>query len=274
MQLFIKSVKNKIFLSLTFVLLFAAFFIVRGCEYPLITQSAFLTKVFVSRYSEKLFYNLSLSYVAAYIFYIIQIYIPETVHEKKALQILRQNLVNEMRLISEFLFLTQYVTNNEGESSILYSKNIPEVFYKECDTKKCLLKRFSSVNTLKTNLETLIEVHQQIVNNHCYSDLNSYILYLHSLLPLKEMKSCIDCINYSSEPSHNIRLVSDNFIVKVNQFEENMELIIPGYQKVKFEQCDNRGLRHKYIGAFNSSALDEYSFALYLSENPYDTMNC
>lgn len=273
MQLYIKSFKNKIFLALTALLAISIFVVIKECSYPLILHSDLFKKMFVSNSSEKLFYNLSLSYIAAYFFYMIQIYIPDLIQEKKALQILSCDLVNELRLVREFSFLINSVIKESTDATILYNKNITTIFYKEYDCNSCMLRCFSKIDTLRSTMNDIATAHLQIESSRYYYDLDSSVIYIHSLLPVKKMESVIDCINYSLQTKSKLQLTSDNTLTMIYQFINNMQKVLPKNQEVFLEQCNDITLLRKYREAFQASNLDEYHFALTLNENPYNRNN-
>lgn len=69
---------QKTLLKLTGILIIAAFIVVRGSTAPLINDSPLLRYAFYSSPNgDKTLYNIGISVIAAYIFYIFQIYIPE-----------------------------------------------------------------------------------------------------------------------------------------------------------------------------------------------------
>lgn len=273
MQLFVKSDKNKIFLALTILLAIAVFIVIRECDYPLLIHADIIKKIFISNSTEKIFYNLSLSYIAAYVYYIIQSYIPETVKEKKALHILSDNLDKELRLVNEFLFLINFVIKDDRESSVMFNKYITPVFYKEYNCGNCMLRCFSQINTLKLTMNDIIETHHQIESSRNYCDLSSYVMSIHTRLPGKEMGVIIEGIEYSLQTTAESHLTSDIDLTKIYQFIDNMEKILPDSQKVLFEQCNDAILIQKYKNAFKISKLDEYRFAVTLNTNPYELNN-
>ena len=69
---------EKLWLFLTILNLIAIFFIVSGSTLPLISDNKIIKFLFYSsETSDKTLYNISISYFAAYIFYMIQVYYPE-----------------------------------------------------------------------------------------------------------------------------------------------------------------------------------------------------
>lgn len=72
---------QKTLLKLTGVLIIALMFVIRGSTVPMLTENKILRLLFYSDpYGDKTLYNIGISVIAAYIFYIFQVYIPE--HKK------------------------------------------------------------------------------------------------------------------------------------------------------------------------------------------------
>lgn len=69
---------QKVLLKLSLVALIALFFVVRGSTAPLLIDTKLMRQLFYSDVNgDKTIYNIAISVIAAYIFYIFQVYIPE-----------------------------------------------------------------------------------------------------------------------------------------------------------------------------------------------------
>ncbi|MCM1122042.1 MAG: hypothetical protein NC416_05620 [Eubacterium sp.] len=268
MQHYIKYSKNKIFISLTVILVFSVFIIIRECDYPLLVHSEIFKLFFVHKYTEKLFYNLSLSYIAAYIFYIIQIFIPQTIRNKRACKILAMEFQKEYRLTKEFLFLVSQITKMEGISKIQYKSSFSSFYYR--DYSNNILKRFSEINTLEQLVQDIQQQFIAIENNKYYNELDSYIIEFYSLFPLTEIQKCLDCIIYSFNSTNNLNVVSNDLISPIEQFLIRMAYIMPWCTAVDISQCTDQLLIQKYDNAFENSGLNEFKFALRMKEKTDD----
>lgn len=267
MQRFIVFSKNKIFISLTLLLLPAIFVIIRECNYPLLYHSRIFEFIFVPKYTEKILYNLSLSYIAAYIFYVIQIFIPQTIKNKRACNILITKFQKEYRLTKEFLFLVSQIVKMTESSQIQYKSSTAPVYYEESDYHNYnILKRFSEIGTLKLLVKDIQQQFIAIENNKYYDELDSYIIEFHSLFPLAEIQKCLDCIIYSFKSMNKLNVVSNDLLSPIKQFLNQMAHIMPKYTKVTITQCTDSSIINKYENAFKSSGLNESKFALRMKE--------
>lgn len=72
---------ERLWLILTGINIIAIYFIIRGSTAPLLFNVNILRVLFYTDVNtDKTLYNIAISYFAAYIFYIIQIYLPERKH--------------------------------------------------------------------------------------------------------------------------------------------------------------------------------------------------
>ncbi len=267
MQRFIVFSKNKIFISLTVLLLLAIFVIIRECNYPLLSHLKIFEFLFVPKYTEKIFYNLSLSYIAAYIFYVIQIFIPQTIKNKKAWNILIVDFQKEYRLAKEFLFLVSQIVKMTENSQIQYKTSTYPIYYKESDCHSYnILKRFSEIGTLEQLVKDIQQQFISIENNKYYDELDLYIIEFHSLFPLAEIQKCLDCIIYSFKSMNKLNVVSNDLLSPIEQFLNRMAHIMPNYTKTAITQCTDSLLITKYENAIKSSCLSESKFALRMKE--------
>lgn len=123
---------ERMWLLLTLINVVAIFLIVRGSSLPLVLDNEILHFLFYSNPSgDKTLYNISISYFAAYVFYIIQIYYPE---RKKCKQVLTstslpvRNLINQTNM---FLFVWETFTQrNSPDDGVILGVNISKIYYK------------------------------------------------------------------------------------------------------------------------------------------------
>lgn len=123
---------ERMWLLLTLINVVAIFLIVRGSSLPLVLDNEILHFLFYSNPSgDKTLYNISISYFAAYVFYIIQIYYPE---RKKCKQVLTstslpvRNLINQTNI---FLFVWETFTQrNSPDDGVILGVNISKIYYK------------------------------------------------------------------------------------------------------------------------------------------------
>lgn len=266
MQLFIKSTRNKIFTALTTMLILSIFIVIRTCDYPILLHSKLASKLFIPIYTEKLFYNLSLSYITSYIFYITQIYIPETIRAKKALDLLQNDLFDELQLIQEFLFLANHAISCSNESTVQYKEEITPLYYTEQNNSCYILRRFSNISTLKKVKDNITNTYNSIENNKLYCDLDSHIVQAHSSSPIKDINEIIDCIDHSIQNSEKHKLTSDNIINNVVQYNNRMQKVLLACPETIFRPCIDKEQILKYETAYQqASSFDENTIVVELS---------
>ncbi len=123
---------EKLWLFLTLLNLIAIFFIVRGSTLPLISDNKIIKFLFYSsETSDKTLYNISISYFAAYIFYMIQVYYPEKNRTEKALVSMELPVLNLINQTNMFLFVwDQYTVKNDPADGTILNVNIKTIYYK------------------------------------------------------------------------------------------------------------------------------------------------
>ncbi len=123
---------EKLWLFLTSLNLIAIFFIVRGSTLPLISDNKIIKFLFYSsETSDKTLYNISISYFAAYIFYMIQVYYPEKKRTEKAIVSMTLPALNLINQTNMFLFVwDQYTVKNDPADGTILNTNIKTIYYK------------------------------------------------------------------------------------------------------------------------------------------------
>lgn len=103
---------EKLWIILTALMLVSVILMIRGSTAPLLIDNVITRTLFCSDVNgDKTIYNIAISYFAAYIFYILQVYYPERKKTRDALittSLDVHNLINQTRL---FMFVWEEVTN-------------------------------------------------------------------------------------------------------------------------------------------------------------------
>lgn len=133
---------ERLWVTLTGLNIVALFLMIRGCTLQLITDNTIIYKLFYSNpEADKTLYNLSISYFAAYIFYIIQIYIPAKQKTINALVGLRYQMANLVLWVLRFLVVFDcFVAVSEEDNHLkkiifarrrtIFLKNTEDFVYK------------------------------------------------------------------------------------------------------------------------------------------------
>ena len=123
---------ERLWLFLTLLNFIAVFLIIKGSTAPLISNNVVLRFLFYSKETgDKTLYNIAISYFAAYIFYIIQVYYPAKQKTKRALMNIALPVLNMINQTSMFLFVWDTFTkkNTPNDGTIL-DVDIKKMYYK------------------------------------------------------------------------------------------------------------------------------------------------
>lgn len=126
---------ERLWLFLSLLNIIALFFIVRGSTAPLISNNALLHFFFYSNENgDKTLYNIAISYFAAYIFYIIQVYYPEWKRTKRTLINIALPSLNLINQTTMFLFVwNTFTKKNLPDDGTILDTDIREIYYKDTE---------------------------------------------------------------------------------------------------------------------------------------------
>ena len=185
MSTFIKYEKNKVFLTLTIILIICTLILIRECDYPLKVNNSIMYFLFVHNYSEKLLYNISISYIAAYIFYIIQVYIPLTLKNRNAINLLRASIIKEINYLKYALCILN-ASIDKKDNSIVIKQDFQSPLYIDIEKENLhYLRRFSYGKTLSKLKDSTMGIQKLINNSNCLHELDSYIERILTNFPIE-----------------------------------------------------------------------------------------
>lgn len=119
-------------LLLTAINIVAVFLIVRGSTAPLIMDNGVMKFLFCTdKAADKTLYNISISYFAAYIFYLIQIYYLEKKKTVNALLSIRSSVRSMILWISRFLFVWDIYAQADEKEETIKSAEITTIYLKD-----------------------------------------------------------------------------------------------------------------------------------------------
>ena len=167
---------ERLWLLLTLLNLIALFFIIRGSTAPLIFDNDILRFLFYSpESSDKTLYNIAISYFAAYIFYIIQVYYLEYKKTQKALtsiDIPARNLINQTNM---FLFAWETFTKrNSPDDGTILGVDITTIYYK--DTSGFVMS--ANKEELKSIIKRIRDAYNEIINNSLFEQCDNALRQL------------------------------------------------------------------------------------------------
>lgn len=262
MSAFVKYEKNKIFITLTLILIIAIFILIKECDYPLLFDSPFLYRVFTHQYSEKILYNISISYIVTYIFYVIQLYIPATIRNRKALTILRPSIHKEINYLKYALCILSASTYIQNED-IYVKQDLTLPFYINIKKENAnYLRRFSYGSSLSKLKESSFEVKNAINSSNCLNDLDSYIATLLTNLPLENIFSVLEQVALNINNNCPFKF-ADREIISNIQKQINLLECIPKISSLCTCTINKDTTLHsKYDNELNSNQLDEYIYTI------------
>lgn len=96
-----------ILIMLSAILLVQILVIIRFCDYPLwgILENALGRFLLVPKGSDRTLYNIAISYVAAYIFYLLQVHIPMYITHRNNLDVYRKAIGQEIAVLEELAYV-------------------------------------------------------------------------------------------------------------------------------------------------------------------------
>lgn len=153
---------EKMWILLTAINVIATFFIIRGSLSPSLFDNTVLNFLFCADDNiDKTLYNIAISYFAAYIFYLIQIYYPE---RKKTLNVLlstRTSVRNMSMWIYRFLFVWDMYKQEDDEKEKIVGAKIETVYLKDSTDFVYKVDR----ETFKNMVGRISESYNDIINS-------------------------------------------------------------------------------------------------------------
>lgn len=188
--------------------------------------------IFINSQTDNTFYNIAISYIAAYIFYLIQIYIPTIENNKHSISILRKYIEKNVNSINLLLLLISELTDNcNGE---LYPNNTMELYILEKEQSQILKITFSKTyHDLKSSIQSINEL---ILSNHAFSNLDNNIIELFSSLPIDDLFAISDNLfnQKSNIKKTNIKLngAIDKIQFIISQLSQRYGFVFENYTSV------------------------------------------
>ncbi len=252
--------QNKIMFSLSILLLLFIFIIIRFCQYPLLIHTQILEKLFISTSSDNTIYNIAISYVAAYIFYIFQVYIPAMLSHCKSYNLLSANIYKEIELLQKICFICKNSLTNSEDKYIFKSKN-PIYFITEFDNNTYLHK-FTYNKSYNLCKEQLMTLHNHITSNPNLSHLDYAFLYKYSFIPINEFFTFMDNIYKRTESNTEIKISSVQILYDLEKAISDCINTYGFRSSTIFNLNVSEEQKEKYNNACKQSNISEYLFAI------------
>ena len=141
--------------KLTVLLFVGVFFVIRGSTFPLLVDIPILHTLFYSEpNADKTLYNIGISIIAAYIFYLLQVYLPSKKINKRKILIFSGYHRHEAFLLNQYILAWEQFLKKDGEC------NFFEFKYKIKNGRSYFLTKdiyAETVDGLIDNLDKIIE---------------------------------------------------------------------------------------------------------------------
>ncbi len=168
---------KKVFIWLSVLLFVAIIFILRGSSWPLFIDNRF-TRFFLYNDSESdnTMYNIAISYLAAYIFYIIQIFFPESQKTKTAIIQTHLDMINCLRQCKIFIDGWKAYTVRDNKSGTIIGVDKKLIYYEDYQGNIVQI----TPRRLEETAIRILEEYDNIKNNFLFlqSDIELQKLFL------------------------------------------------------------------------------------------------
>lgn len=222
-----------IMILLSVILFFQILIIIHFSEWELwhLFDNSFGRMILIPKGTDRTFYNIAISYIAAYIFYLLQVHIPMYLSFKANIEIYQNAIKKEINILEELLFLKsfelktgdkyyglKFVTNDVINTIVRVYSN---------DTKKELIRNFFELHAKQMNKLSMMEMDNTLKN-----------LYRNIISVENRDLFDIDIIsNISDEEIESFsRIISVQYIRKKLRF--NKYGIVPDYNFVSQDEFD------------------------------------
>lgn len=254
----------KILITLSIGAIASLFFVIRECSYPLIWNTAVMRWLFIPLNKEKLISNIAFSYIAAYIFYIMQIYIPKQMNRKSVCHVLAPKMEEFIFKISEFSFVIEKICSQHDGGTFLDLAYLP-LYYKIRVNNNTYIKRVKDINTLIEMQRRLEDSYALMLNKFVIYNLDESILELWEKIPLEYFRELIQIgkINESRKVSVGVKGIGKENADIIKQ----LQVLFHIKASIAFEKVDKKEMKDIYDQAANLCTLREPELSLQLGNN-------
>lgn len=219
-----KYKRNRILFELTIILLLSVIFIIKENSMPLIRTNSFWDKyieyIFTKSSNDSTLYNISISYIAAYIFYLIQIYLPSVSEHTHGNILLKQNIekyINYIKIL--ILSINELLEYNKNQLNI--RNQINEIYIIE-KSKKMIFK-FTYLRSYEKIKTQIIKFNNDIFTNPALNYLDKNVSELLCSLPITELFTLSDNIYQQKNHLINTKIIDNEAIKKMNSIIDELQ---------------------------------------------------
>ena len=264
-----KYKRNEILFWLTIVLIVCIYIIIRDCSFSIIIFHNFIDKymemLFIKSYDDSTFYNISISYVAAYIFYIIQIYIPSIINHNHSYALIKMNIekyINTIKIL--VLIADEYGNSQKNCINIAENSNI---FYIIEESTNEIFK-ITFLDTYMRLKERIESQQSELLSNPLFNYLDNNLSEFLYILPIKALFIICDNIYEQICRSTNANIIDNgaSFEVKmfVNVLQERYGFLFETYRVT--DNINQQSEYVRYLTAMSKYTNDELAIKVRLQE--------
>lgn len=145
---------NEILVKLAVLLIVALYFVIRGSSWPLISNNNVIYKLFYTDPDgDHTLYNIAISYVAAYIFYLIQVYYPEQKKTSIAIIQTKLDMRNCLHQCAIFINGWEAYTTRDQDKGAITGVNTQLLYFQDTEGHIVQMTRTCLADTVQRILE-------------------------------------------------------------------------------------------------------------------------
>lgn len=248
-----KYENNKVLFGLTALLVVSLYIIICDCEIPVIQFNSkidrYLELIFVHQHADKTFYNIAISYVAAYIFFLLQVYMPTRQNHFRSMTILKpmiESYINSVKLL--LTILMQITTFQNNQTNI---RKLEELFVVE--ERENRIFRFTFNESFERLVEKTESTHSEIITNPMLTSMDIRICSVLGVIPQKNIIKLAKYIYTQMQKQNTLPIKGTDIINETNNIILTMEEKY-GFIFEKYIVTENQLLiAQYYAGAVNLS---------------------
>lgn len=223
---------NKILWGLTVILMVAIYIIICDCEIPLIQINPeidkYMEKIFIHNHKDKTFYNIAISYVAAYIFFLLQVYIPSKVNHNHSMTILKEEIEKYINLVKLLLTILMTVTISSGGKITIKKQRELYIVEKKENRIFC----FTFEESYKKLLELIEVKHSELISNPMINFMDKRIFEFIYSISVKDIISLSNNICEQMQKTNPVPIKGKDIITHAN----NLIMLLETKYKFAFEE--------------------------------------
>ena len=256
--------ENKILVILSIGTIISFFFIIRECSYTLVWNTAVMRWLFISQSNERLISNIAYSYVAAYIFYIMQVYIPKILNKRNVCGILAPKMEEFIFKISELAFVMEQICYRH-DGGILVKQTCFPLYYKITVDNVCNVKKVGGLNTLMEMQRRIEESYALLLDRFVIYNLDVSILELWEKIPLKYYREIIWITKHTED--NRVPIIIKGIKEGDGEIINHIKPIFGIKTEIRFEKTEKQEVKDKYEKLAMQSSLREPDLVLQLEGN-------